>query len=361
MVKKILVRVKYTRSQSSPVLVRNAAVIRGDGIGPEIVDAMLNVLRACNLQSEIILCDAGSEQWEKNGGETYIPDATMKILEEADACFKGPTTTIPKPNAPRSVAVTLRQKFELYSNIRPIKTYKRITPQRDLDFVCFREATEGLYTGIEFKISNDAAIAIRKITRQGSSRFIDSAFSWAKKYNMAKVVAITKRNILKVTDGLFWEEVERASKENPGIAIEEIYIDNMTQQLVVRPEQFNGSVLVSTNLFMDIISELASGIIGSIGLVYSANMGNSFAMFEAAHGSAPSFKGQNKVNPTAAILSGAWMAEYLGETEIKAAIFSATEQVINEGKHVTFDIGGSATTSQMAEAIADLSSKKLRK
>lgn len=340
---------------------KKAAVIRGDGIGPEIVDAMLHVLRSCNIQAEIVLCDAGSEQWEKHGGETYIPDSTMKILEASNACFKGPTTTIPKPNAPRSVAVTLRQKFELYSNIRPIKTYKRITPNLDLDFVCFREATEGLYTGIEFKISNDAAVAIRKITREGSSRFINSAFSWARRYDMKKVVAITKRNILKVTDGIFWEEVEKAAKASPGIAIEEIYIDNMTQQSVIRPEQFNGSVLISTNLFMDIISELASGIIGSIGLVYSANMGDSFAMFEAAHGSAPSFKGQNRVNPTAAILSGAWMAEYLGEPHIKDAVFSATEKVINEGKHVTFDIGGSASTTKMAESIAEIAKQGLRK
>ncbi|MDE1764331.1 MAG: isocitrate/isopropylmalate dehydrogenase family protein [Thaumarchaeota archaeon] len=340
---------------------KKAAVIKGDGIGPEIVDAMLHVLRSCNTQTELILCDAGSEQWEKHGGETYIPDSTMKILEDSNACFKGPTTTIPRPNAPRSVAVTLRQKFELYSNIRPIKTYKRITPDRSLDFVCFREATEGLYTGIEFKVSNDAAVAIRKITRQGCSRFINSAFSWAKRYKMNKVVAITKRNILKVTDGIFWEEVEKSAKTNPSITIEELYIDNMTQQLVIKPEQFNGSVLVSTNLFMDIISELASGIIGSIGLVYSANMGDSFSMFEAAHGSAPSFKGQNKVNPTAAILSGAWMAEYLGEAHIKDAVFSATEQVINEGRQVTFDIGGNATTMKMAEAIADIAKQKLRK
>ena len=344
-----------------PDLGKKAAVIKGDGIGPEIVDAMLNVLRSCNTRTELILCEAGSEQWEKRGGETYIPDDTMKILENSDAGFKGPTTTIPKPNAPRSVAVTLRQKFDLYSNIRPIKTYKRITPDKTLDFVCFREATEGLYTGIEFKVSNDAAIAIRKITRQGSSRFINSALSWAKKYHMNKMIAITKRNILKVTDGIFWEEVEKVAKANPEITVEELYIDNMTQQLVIRPEQFNGAVLLSTNLFMDIISELASGIIGSIGLVYSANMGDRFAMFEAAHGSAPSFKGQNKVNPTAAILSGAWMVEYLGETHIKDAIFAATDQVINEGKYVTFDIGGNASTTQMTEAIINIAKQKLRK
>lgn len=342
---------------------KKATVIRGDGIGPEVVDSMIRVLKECNIQSEIILADAGSEQWQKNGEKdpTYIPEATMKLLESTDACFKGPTTTIPKPGAPRSVAVTLRQKFELYSNIRPIKTYKRITPNHDLDFVCFREATEGLYTGIEVQITEDAAIAIRKITRQGCRRFIGSALSWAQKYHMNKFVAITKRNILKMTDGIFWDEVQTAGQKVPGLDIQEIYIDNMMQQLVVNPQQFNGAVLASTNLFMDIVSELASGIIGSIGLVYSSNMGDRYAMFEAAHGSAPSFKGLNKVNPTASILSGAWMAEYLGEPHIKDAVFAATEQVINEGKAVTFDIGGGATTVQMTDAIIALAKEKLRK
>ena len=345
-----------------PVLSKKAAVMRGDGIGPEVVDSMLRVLKECNSQSEIILCEAGSEQWDKNGrkDKSYIPDETLKTLEASDACFKGPTTTIPLPNAPRSVAVTLRQKFELYSNIRPTKTYDRLTPNRKLDCVCFREATEGLYTGIEAKITDDAAIAIRKITRQGSRRFMNSAVDWAKKYDMKKMVAITKRNILKQTDGIFWDEVQK-SIEGTDIELSEIYIDNMAQQMVVAPEQFNGAVLVSTNLFMDIISELASGLVGSIGLIYSANMGDGFAMFEAAHGSAPQFAGQNKVNPTATVLSGAWMVEYLGEKEIRDAIFAATEQVINEGKAVTWDIGGSATTTQMTDAIIGYAKNNLRK
>jgi len=336
--------------------------MKGDGIGPEVVDSMLRVLKECNLKSEIILCDAGSEQWDKNRrkDKSYIPDSTMKILEESDACFKGPTTTIPVPDAPRSVAVTLRQKFELYANIRPIKTYDRFTPNRKLDCVCFREATEGLYTGIEVKITDDAAIAIRKITRQGCSRFMNSAVRWANKYKMKKMVAITKRNILKQTDGIFWEEAQNAIK-GTDISLSEIYIDNMAQQMVVAPEQFNGAVLVSTNLFMDIISELASGLVGSIGLIYSANMGDNFAMFEAAHGSAPQFAGLNKVNPTASILSGAWMAEYLGESEIRDAVFAATEQVINEGKTVTWDIGGSASTTQMTDAIITHAKAKLRR
>lgn len=342
---------------------KKATVIRGDGIGPEVVDSMIKVLKECNIQAELILADAGSEQWQKNGEKdpSYIPDSTMALLEKSDACFKGPTSTIPKPGAPRSVAVTLRQKFELYSNIRPIKTYKRVTPNYDLDFVCFREATEGLYTGIEVQLTSDAAIAIRKITRQGCQRFANAAVEWAKKHSMTKLVAITKRNILKITDGIFLDEIQKAAQRVPGLEVQELYIDNMMQQLVVNPSQFNGAVLASTNLFMDIVSELASGIIGSIGLVYSSNMGDRYAMFEAAHGSAPSFKGQNKVNPTAAVLSGAWMAEYLGEPHIRDAVFAATEQVINDGKYVTFDIGGTATTTQMTDEICRLAKDKLRK
>jgi len=340
---------------------KKAAVIKGDGTGPDLVDAMLHVLKSCNTQIELILCEAGSEQWEKFGGDTYIPDSTAKIMEESNACFKGPTTTNPSPEAPRSVAVSTRQKFELYANVRPIKTYDRLSPDKKLDFVCFREATEGLYSGIEFDISDDSAIAIRKITRRGCKRIVDAAFDWAKKHELTKIIGITKRNILKKTDGIFWGEIELASKENPEIEIEEYYIDNMTQQLVKNPERFNNSVLLSTNLFMDIISECASGNIGSIGNVYSANIGNSYAMFEPAHGSAPKYKGMNKVNPTATILSGAWMVEYLGEPDIKKAIFEAADQVINEGKTVTYDLGGNSGTKEMTNAIANLAKEKLLK
>ena len=343
-------------------MTKKAAVIKGDGIGPEVVECMLKILKECNLQSEIILCEAGSEQWSKNGRKdtSYIPDQTMQILKESDACFKGPTTTVPIPSAPKSVAVTLRQKFELYANIRPCKTFDRLTPDKKLDCVCFREATEGLYTGVEAKITDDAAIAIRKITRHGSRRLIDSAVRWENNHDMKKMVAITKRNILKQTDGIFWDETQKAV-EGTGIELSEIYIDNMAQQMVIATEQFNGSVLVSTNLFMDIISELASALVGSIGLIYSANMGDDFAMFEAAHGSAPQFAGQNKVNPTATVLSGAWMAEYLGEGHIRDAIFAATDKVINEGKTVTWDIGGGASTVQMSDAILDIAKQNLRR
>lgn len=340
---------------------KKAAVINGDGVGPELVDAMVHVLEECNSQIELIRCEAGSEQWQKNGGTTYIPDETVKIMNESDACFKGPTTTIPDPKAPRSVAVSTRQKFELFANVRPIKTFDRLSPDKKLDFVCFREATEGLYSGIEFDTSENSAVAIRKITRKGCARIVDSAFDWAKSHNMQKIVAITKRNILKRTDGIFWREVERAAGENPNIEIEEYYIDNMTQQLVKNPERFNGNVLLSTNLFMDIISECASGNIGSIGNVYSANMGESYAMFEPAHGSAPKYKGMDKVNPTATILSGAWMVEYLGEPDVRNAIFEATNQIINEGKVVTYDLGGDSGTMEMSKTIAAAAKNKLRR
>jgi len=325
-----------------------AAIIRGDGTGPELVEAMLRVLKACNTRTELILCEAGSEYWQKHGGNSYIPEETWQLLKSSNACFKGPTTTIPDPKAPRSVAVTIRQYFELYANIRPIKTYSK--QEKQLDFLCVREATEGLYSGLEFKVGDDAAIAMRKITRKGCTRIARRAFEEAKKRNF-KLIVITKRNILKETDGIFIEEVERYSKEY-NMNFEEYYIDNICQQLVKNPERFNSCVLVSTNLFMDIISETAAGNVGSIGNVYSANLGDSYAMFEPAHGSAPKYKGMNKVNPTATILSGAWMLEYLGEKDIADAIFKATEDVIREGKYVTYDLGGNATTTQMADEIA---------
>ena len=338
---------------------KTAAVIRGDGTGPELVNAMTKVLKACNSKVELVPCDAGSEWWEKKGGNSYISPEVWKLLEESDACFKGPTTTVPVPNAPRSVAVSIRQKFELYANIRPIKTYKNT--EKQLDFVCVREATEGLYAGIEFKTSDDSAVAIRKTTRKGCDRVSKAGFEVAKKRGFDKVYAITKRNILKETDGIFWGAVENAQKQFKNIQVEEYYIDNMTQQLVKNPERFNKSVLLSTNLFMDIVSECASGHVGSIGNVYSGNYGEKYAMFEPAHGSAPKYAGQNKVNPVATVLSGAWMVEYLGEKQICDAIFKATEDVINENKYVTYDLGGSASLSQMADQIAARAGKLLKK
>jgi isocitrate dehydrogenase (NAD+) len=338
---------------------KTAAIIRGDGTGPELVKAMIKVLIACDTKIKLIPCDAGSEWWQKEGGNSYISEDVWEILEDSDACFKGPTTTIPNPDAPRSVAVSIRQKFELFANVRPIKTYRNA--ERQLNFICVREATEGLYAGIEFRIRDESAIAIRKITKKGCERVTEKGFQVANDAGFNKVFAITKRNILKETDGIFWAAVEKTQKEFKNIEVEEYYVDNMTQQLVKNPERFNNSVLLSTNLFMDIISECASGHVGSIGNVYSGNYGNDYAMFEPAHGSAPKYTDKNKVNPVATILSGAWMVEYLGEKHISDAIFKATEDVINENKHVTYDLGGKATLSEMTDDIATNAARLLRK
>ena len=338
---------------------KKAAIIKGDGTGPELVNSMISVLKACNSNIDLITCDAGSEWWEKNGGNSYISNDVWSLLETSDACFKGPTTTVPNPNAPKSVAVTIRQKFELYANIRPIKTYK--TSKLQLDFVCVREATEGLYAGIEFKTSDDSAIAVRKTTGKGCRRIVKKAFDLTQQKGFTKIFAITKRNILKETDGIFWNAIMETQKTFPEVDVEEYYIDNMTQQLVKNPERFNKSVLLSTNLFMDIISECASGHVGSIGNVYSGNYGDSYAMFEPAHGSAPKYANQNKVNPVATILSGAWMAEYLGEKHISDAIFKGTEQIINENKYVTYDLGGTSSLSVMTDAIAQRSASFLKR
>lgn len=332
---------------------KSAVIIKGDGTGPELVNAMVHVLEECNSKINLIPCEAGSEWWTKNGGNSYISEEVWKLLENSDACFKGPTTTIPTSNAPRSVAVSIRQKFNLYANVRPIKTYKNSAHQ--LDFICVREATEGLYSGIEFKIGDDAAIAVRKITRKKCKAVVEHAFKLAAEKEFKKIYVVTKRNILKETDGIFWNAVQDIQSEFKGIEVEEYYIDNMTQQLVKNPDRFNKSILLSTNLFMDIVSECASGHVGSIGNVYSGNYGDDYAMFEPAHGSAPKYAGQDKVNPVATILSGALMTKYLGEGEICNAIFTATEETINEGKSLTYDLGGSSSLSQMANEIANKS------
>ncbi|MCP8310031.1 MAG: isocitrate/isopropylmalate dehydrogenase family protein [Candidatus Methylarchaceae archaeon HK02M1] len=339
---------------------RQVALIRGDGTGPELVDAMIRVVKASKADVDLISCDAGLEWWEKNGGYSFIPPETWEILEKSVACFKGPTTTIPKPETPKSVAVSIRQKFKLFANVRPIKTFPNTSgPLGDVDFICVREATEGLYTGIEFRF-DDIAIALRKISRRASDRVTRYAFYLAREKGLKKVVVITKGNILKETDGLFREVVEDIAKNFPEIVVDYYFIDNFAQQLVKNPQRFNQNVILSTNLFMDIISEEASGLVGSIGCVYSANIGENYAMFEPAHGSAPKYKGMDKVNPTATILSGAWMLDYVGEKRASKAIFKATNDVIAEGKVVTYDLGGKAKLSEMAEAIAQKTEEILR-
>ncbi|MEM2211423.1 MAG: isocitrate/isopropylmalate dehydrogenase family protein [Nitrososphaerales archaeon] len=338
-------------------MVKRAVLIKGDGVGPELVEATLKVLEATKPNVEFILCEAGYEWWQAHGGDSLIPLETWKKLEEVNACLKAPTTTPAERGAPKSVAVSIRQRFDLYANIRPIKTFKGlIGPLGEVDFVCVRETTEGLYSSIEYRI-DDIAIALRKISRKQSERVVKKAFEIAKEKGWNKIIVVTKRNILRETDGIFIESVEKVSKSYPDITYEEYFIDNMAQQLIKNPQRFNQNVILGTNLFMDVISEECSALIASIGCVYSGNFGDTYAMFEPAHGSAPKYKGLNKVNPTAMILSAAWMLDYIGEKKCAKVIFDATEQVIAEGKYVTYDLGGSAGTLDMANAIAEQAKK----
>ena len=332
-------------------MTKKAIVIRGDGTGPDLISCTMRIIDAVSPNNiEFIECDAGAEYWEKNKGSSLIPSDTMDLLENSDACLKGPTVTPTIPGAPRSVAVTLRQKFDLYANVRPIKSLSK-DDSNSIEMLCIREGTEGMYSGLGFQIDKDTAITIRKITRSSCTRIAKFAFQSASERNWKTVVPIHKANILRETDDIFLDEVNNISEQYPDIAIEDYFIDNMAQQLYKNPERFHNKVLLSTNLFMDIISEEASALIGSIGNVYSANIGDDYAMFEPAHGSSPKYKGQDKVNPTATVLSAAWMLQYLDDNKSGNAIFEATERVISEGKNITYDLGGSSKTSEMTSAI----------
>ncbi len=332
---------------------KKVALIEGDGTGPELVEAMMIVLKASGADAEFIRCEAGAEWWGRNKGPSFVPDETWKVLEEADCCFKGPTTTLSIPGTPRSVAISIRQRFNLYANVRPIKTFPgHPGPLGPVDFVCVREGTEGLYSGIEYKLNEDVAAAVRVISRDKSTKVARFAFEESRRRGWTKLAAINKANILKVTDGLFLESVHEVGKAYPEVAIEDLFIDNFSQQLIKNPQRFDQTVVVGTNLFMDIVSEEAAGLVGSIALIYSANIGDHYAMFEPAHGSAPKYKGLNKVNPSATILSAAWMLEYLGQGSAGKAIVEATTKVLAEREHVTYDLGGTAGTREMAQAIA---------
>ncbi|HTX44383.1 MAG TPA: isocitrate/isopropylmalate family dehydrogenase, partial [Methanocella sp.] len=256
-------------------MAKKVAVIRGDGVGPELTDLMMKTVKAAGSGVEFVTCDAGADWWEKHGGNSLIPQESWDSLSHADACFKGPTTTPGGAGSPKSVAVSIRQKFDLYANVRPIKSYTGTpAPLGEVDFVCVREGTEGLYVGEEIQLTDDVFIAIRKITRPACRRVAKYAFEEAKRRGWKTVVAIHKSNILKKTDGAFIEECEKIKNEYPGIELEEYHIDNVAQQVVKNPSIYNRKVLLSTNLFMDILSEECSSLVGSIGLIYSANIGD---------------------------------------------------------------------------------------
>src|SRR5450759_2267148 len=322
---------------------QDVAVILGDGVGPELVKATMRVVTATGAPVNMILCQAGSDWYESHAGDSLIPDETRDVINSTQACFKGPTTTPGGPGSPRSVAVTIRQEMDLYANVRPIKTFANTPrPLGDVDFVC----------GSELKLSADMFVALRKITKSASRKIAKFAFKETQKRTWKTVVAIHKSNILKQTDGAFLQAVRETKNDYPSIDLWEYHVDNVAQQLVKNPQIFNESILLSTNLFMDIISEECAALVGSIGMIYSANFGDNYAMFEPAHGSAPKYRGLDKVNPTASVLAGAWMLDYLGSSHESSMIFEALQEVIADGK-TTYDLGGDLRTSQVVDCIIE--------
>ncbi|MCS7227937.1 MAG: isocitrate/isopropylmalate dehydrogenase family protein, partial [Endomicrobia bacterium] len=266
----------------------------------------------------------------------------------------------------RSVNVALRQELNLYACVRPCKLYPGVkTKYENIDIIIIRENTEDLYCGVEFepfskeanyiiscsngKIFNDAAISIKPISYTGTKRIAKFAFEFAKKYNRKKITAVTKANIMKLTDGLFFRVCSEVAKNYPEIEYEEKLVDNMCMQLVQKPQLYD--VLLLPNLYGDIISDLCAGLIGGLGIAPGANFGDEYALFEAVHGSAPKYKGLNKVNPTALLLSAKMMLEYIGETQAANKLEQAITEVIKEGKVVTYDLGGTATNIEMADEI----------
>ena len=284
-------------------------VFRGDGIGPELVDNVLKILKAADAPLEYEIFNVGEDEWKRNGA--LIPEEAYASFERTKVLLKSPITT-PVGKGFRSLNVTLRGQYDLYANIRPVKSNAAVkTPFENVDIVIFRENTEGLYVGVEEQVNPDTVHAIKIVTRQASERIIRDAFEYAKKNGRKKVTCIHKANILKMSDGMFLSIFKEITKEYPEIEGDDKIIDNTCMQLVMNPNQFD--VMVMQNLYGDILSDLCSGLIGGLGLVPSSNIGSDYAMFEAVHGSAPDIAGKHLANPTAFLWSACMMLEYLGE------------------------------------------------
>lgn len=330
----------------------NIAVLKGDGIGPEVTESAVNVLEAVqdisDLKLNFLYGEAGYHCIAKYG--TNLPEETVTLLKETDACIKGPMTTPEEPGAPVSAAVKIRKKFNLYANIRPCRTYPSVEALKpDIDLVVVRENTEGMYSGVEYTVSPGVAVAMRIITQKASALVSEYAFKLAEK-RKKHLTYVHKANILRVTDGVFNDAVKATAKNHPSVAVDEVHIDAMAMHLIKKPETYD--VIVTTNLFGDVISDEAAQVTGSLGLAAGANIGDSYGMFEPVHGSAPKYTGMNRVNPTATIMAVQMMLDYLDEKEAAAKIERAVIQVLKERKVRTKDLGGSSTTSEMSDAIA---------
>jgi isocitrate dehydrogenase (NAD+) len=348
-------------------------LIPGDGTGPEITEAVKRVLEATGISFAWDVQNAGEDVYHREGNP--LPDRVLESIRKNKVALKGPITT-PVGTGFRSVNVTLRQALDLYCCLRPCKSYAGArTRYENIDLVIVRENTEDLYAGIEYQkdsegakavidlvknfsgkvVRRDSGISIKPISVFGTERIVRFAFEYARKSRRRKVTSVHKANIMKYSDGLFLEVSREVAKDYPDIEFEDKIIDNMCMQLVQKPELYD--VIVLPNLYGDIVSDLAAGLIGGLGLAPGANLGNEYAVFEATHGSAPKYKGLNRVNPLAMMLSGVMMLKHLGETDAAEKIEKAIAYIIKEGKSVTYDMKPTpddpeaATTSGVADAI----------
>jgi isocitrate dehydrogenase (NAD+) len=348
-------------------------LIPGDGTGPEISAATVKVVEATGIDIEWEVKNAGADVYEKEG--TVLPENVIDSLKKNKVGIKGPITT-PVGTGFRSVNVAMRKIFNLYACVRPCKSYPGVKSRyENLDLVIIRENTEDLYAGIEFEqgkpetkglieyikekknisIKEDSGITIKPISISGSERIIRYAFEYAKKNNRKKVTGVHKANIMKYTDGLYLETFRRIAKEYPEIESEDRIVDNMCMQLVQKPELYD--VMVLPNLYGDILSDLAAGLVGGLGVAPGGNIGDELALFEATHGSAPKYKGLNKINPTAMMLSAVLMLKHINENKAADVLENAIAAIIKEGKYVTYDMKptrddpSAASTSGMADAI----------
>jgi isocitrate dehydrogenase (NAD+) len=329
----------------------DVAVLKGDGIGPEVTEATVKVLEAVQekvyFKLNFLYGEAGYHCIAEHG--TNLPKQTIELIKQTKACLKGPMTTPEEPGAPVSVAVTLRRMFNLYANVRPCKSFPSVESLKpNIDLIVVRENTEGLYSGVEYLLAPGVGVALRIITREASVKIAEFAFKLASQ-RRKHLTYVHKGNILRITDGIFKDAVKEVQQKYPDIEVDDLHIDAATMQLIKKPESYD--VMVTTNLFGDILSDEAAQVTGSLGLAAGANIGATYGMFEPVHGSAPKYAGMNRVNPIATIMAGSMMLDYLGEKTAAAKIEIAVIEVLKEGKVRTADLGGTSTTSEMANAI----------
>jgi 3-isopropylmalate dehydrogenase len=328
--------------ETNGVYMYKIAVIPGDGIGKEVMEATLHIMDASDIEFEYTFADAGDEYAEKTG--IPLPQETIDIVKQSQACLFGAAG-----ESAADVIVKLRRELDLYVNLRPVKSYpgtKCIFD--DVDFVIVRENTEGLYSGIE-EYTDEGATAVRVITNKASERICRFAFEYAEKTNRNKVTAVHKANVLKKTDGIFKDNFYRVAEEFKGVESDDKYVDATAMFFITKPYMFD--IIVTTNLFGDILSDEGAGLVGGLGLIPSANIGEEHGLFEPVHGSAPRLAGKGIANPSAMVLSAVLMLEYLEENEEARKLENALITVLSEGKIVTPDLGGGATTMEMAAEI----------